>query len=597
MRKLIILFVCTFCVVVFIYALDYVESSTGLGTPELESGRTEIEFADVNNDGNLDILSIGDHGSPYVNTNEHGIMVWFGDGQGNWNVYQNGNFGYGGIAAGDLNNDGYLDVGYGMHHNYSSNDFGDSILEAALGDGTGQNWTAWDDGISTGGDWGMFSTDFADINNDGYLDMGSVSFGADDGVHICINNGDGTWQHTFGFAGGNSTMFFTFGDINGDGNSDFAVGHQYGSVYLGDGEGNFTQVDGNLPPGGTVGRRGPALGDVNNDGNQDFAYVNSSGGVEVWTWAGNNNWIDHSGSLPSSGPYYSTQLYDMDIDGFLDVAAFGDSTVTIWSGDGTGNWSEEVTYYTPGPGDFGAFRIGGDADHNGYPDIGLVSEEGDGWNPINHLRFYKETSIPGSLFVFPVFPRGGETFIAGSVHYISWSCGVPTGSALINLELSTTGPAGPWFEIASNIPDNCRYQWLISNGLSSDNCYIRYTAVSATDTSTAVTPTSFRISPAPYIEESDSDKAADLSLFVRPTISSRNILLKISINGAANSKIVIYDNTGQIIRELLTVKGSGNFNILWDKKDTRKKSVSSGTYYVVLESDNKRVTEKIVLVD
>ena len=171
---------------VFMYALDYMESSSGLQNPQLESGRTELEVVDINGDGNVDILSIGDHGSPYINTQEHGIMVWFGDGSGNWSVFQSGNFGYGGIAIGDLNNDGYLDVGYGMHHNYSGVDFGDSILEAALGDGTGQNWQPWDDGISTGNpnQWGMFCTDFADVNNDGFLDLGANSFGSGDGVHI-----------------------------------------------------------------------------------------------------------------------------------------------------------------------------------------------------------------------------------------------------------------------------------------------------------------------------------------------------------------------------------------------------------------------------
>ncbi|MEN9979835.1 MAG: VCBS repeat-containing protein, partial [candidate division WOR-3 bacterium] len=116
--------------------LNYAECSNGFQNPALEGGRTELEFADVNNDGNIDILSIGDHGSPYINTQEHGVMVWFGDGRGNWNVYQYGNFGYGGIAVGDVNGDGLLDVGYGMHHNYSGEDLGDDMLEVALGDGT-----------------------------------------------------------------------------------------------------------------------------------------------------------------------------------------------------------------------------------------------------------------------------------------------------------------------------------------------------------------------------------------------------------------------------------------------------------------------------
>jgi hypothetical protein len=596
MKKLALMIVCSFLICAIMYALEYIESSNGLGTPELEGGRTEVEMADVNNDGNLDILSIGDHGSPYINTNEHGVMVWFGDGQGNWSVYQNGNFGYGGIAIGDLNNDGHMDIGYGMHHNYSSTDFGDSILEAALGDGTGQNWIAWDDGISTGGNWGMFSTDFADINNDGYLDIGSVSFGADDGVHLCINNGDGNWMYAFGFSGGNSTMFFKFGDVNGDGNADFAVGHQYGSIYLGDGAGNFTLADGNLPPGGNMGRRGSSLGDVNNDGNQDFVFTNTDGGIEVWMWNGSNNWVDYSGTLPISGSYYGTQLCDVDIDGYMDIAAFGDSTVTVWCGDGVGNWTDATTFYTPGPGDFSAFRVGGDADHNGYPDITLIGKEGDAWSAVNHLRFYKETSTPGSLFIFPVFPRGGETFIAGSVHFVDWTCGVPSGTALINLELSTTGSSGPWLQIIANTPNNCRYQWSIQSGISSDNCFIKYTAATQSDTSTAITPASFRIAPATSVKEFEYSPISQIRLQVRPTVSGKNIIIRVTITGANDSWVKVFDNSGKLIRKLLEIKGSGQFTIPWDRNDAQGRRLPSGTYFITLETDKQRVTKKIVVV-
>src|SRR6266540_3347718 len=59
--------------------LDYFESSNGLMPPRMEGGRTELEFGDMNGDGHMDIVSIGDHGSPFVNTDQHGVMVWFGD--------------------------------------------------------------------------------------------------------------------------------------------------------------------------------------------------------------------------------------------------------------------------------------------------------------------------------------------------------------------------------------------------------------------------------------------------------------------------------------------------------------------------------------
>ena len=598
MKKLSILCVSLLILFVVVYALDYVESSNGLQTPELDGGRTEIEMVDINGDGNIDILSIGDHGNPYVNTDEHGVMVWFGDGQGNWSVYQYGNFGYGGIAIGDLNNDGNLDIGYGMHHNYSSSDLGDSILEAALGDGTGQNWIPWDDGISIGDTdpWGMFCTDFADIDNDGDLDLGANAFGADDGVHLFLNNGDGTWTPCFGFLGGNSTMDFVFGDVNGDGNADFAVAHQYGSIYLGDGNGGFTSADGNLPPAGNLGRMGPSLGDVDNDGCQDFAFCNSNGGVEVWVWQGNNTWTDFSGNLPTSGPYSGTQLYDMNIDGFMDVCAFGDSTVTVWLGDGTGNWTEATTFYTPGPGSYAAFRVGGDCDHNGYPDIALVGEEGDSWNAINHLRFFKESSSPGSLFVFPIYPRGGEKFFAGTVHFIKWTCGVPQGnSATIRLELSISGPSGPWNLIADNLVNNGQYQWLIDSGISSNNCYIRYTAVSGSDTAIALTPTNFIISPAQPVEEIHQGYVNSSQLLVRPNILRKRVLIELC-SGGSGAELNIYDRSGALIRHLFTVKGRGKIKLYWDGKDKNGRTVPQGEYFVRLEN-SRGSASKVVKID
>jgi hypothetical protein len=479
-----------------LHLVSYVESSGGLVPPTMEGGRTEVEMGDVDGDGFLDLVSIGDHGSPYVNTDEHGVMVWFGDGAGGWSVYQNGNFGYGGVALGDVNGDGLVDVGYGMHHNYSGVDFGDQLLEVALGDGTGRNWTPWDDGLATNGEtWGMFSTDFADVDNDGDLDVGSISFGCCAGVHVYLNQGDGTWTQSFGFLGGNSDMHFAFGDVNGDANADLAVAHSAGTVYLGDGTGGFTLGDGNLPPPGNGGLAGVSLGDVDDDGRADLAFCTTNGGIQVWSWVSPGTWQNLSGSLPSSGPYEAAQLFDMNMDGHLDVAAFGTGQLRIWGGDGAGTWTEIAAFNTPTPGYLVAFRAGGDADHNGYPDIAIASDEGSWPNDHNVLHFYEEASTPAALSIAPVFPRGGETFRAGGTLFVDWISAIPTGGpGTVGLELSVHGPAGPWTPIASDLSNGGRYQWRIPAGTPSTNdAYIRYTLSVSPDTVTAITPAPFHI--------------------------------------------------------------------------------------------------------
>jgi len=581
------------------YAISYTESSTGLIPPTMEGGRTEVEMGDVDNDGNLDLVSIGDHGSPYINTDQHGIMVWFGDGTGSWSVFQYGNFGYGGVALGDVNGDGYVDVGYGMHHDYSSSDLGDQLIEVALGDGSGKFWTPWDDGLATNGEtWGMFCTDFADVDNDGDLDIGSNSFGFGAGVHVYLNNGDGTWNQSFGFIGGNSDMDFTFGDVNGDGDPDFAVGHQYAAVYIGDGTGFFTVGDGNLPPPGIIGHYGPALGDIDNDGKDELSYCNSDGGIEVWSLIDTLTWVDMSGTLPSTGSYGVTQLWDMDVDGNVDVVGFGGGTVTIWAGDGAGGWTQAANFSTYSPGYFEAFRVGGDADHNGYPDIVLVENEGSWPNDYNHARFYKEASTPDSLYIKPVFPRGFEKFYGGSVNFIRWITAVAGSAAVIRLELSTSGPSGPWTVIADSLKDNGCHQWSVMNYVNSDNCYVRYTLFSEQDSATCMTPAPFEIiSPSiiRYDKVHSGESRISMSLFPNP--ARGNVSIFFAIPASQKVHVKIYDTAGRLVRIIPTeATGPGSYLETWDGKAEDGGEATSGTYFFKLDAGSSTVTQKAVLI-
>lgn len=496
--------------------LDYVDSSVGLSPPELDGGDTEFEMGDVDGDGRVDLVSVGDHGNPLINTDQEGIMVWFGDGQGNWTHTQSGHLGYGGVALGDVNGDGLVDVGYGIHHDYSSTDLGDQLLEVALGDGTGLAWTPWDDGLADEGQsWGLLATDFADVDGDGDLDVGSMGFGASDGLQIYLNERDGTWDRSFGFLGGNSSHVFVFGDVNGDGHPDVGTAKEEGTVWLNDGEGFLQVADGNLPPTSFL-RRGPDLGDVDEDGRDDLSYCDGSGDAQVWLWRGDDVWEDASAGLPAVTTCQHTQLHDMNGDGSVDLVTFGEGRVRIFAGDGAGEaWTEISSFTTPdSPGDSQAFRVGGDVDHNGMPDMVLVNtKQISFFEDRNVAHVYRETTAPSTLSVRIVRPGPSRRLHAGSIGFVDWASEVPPGqSSTVKVELSTSGPSGPWTLVADGLPNNGRHQWRVPLAPSGD-ARVRITVTTATDAQVqAVSDRPFTIARRPDPTVITFTGAADLEI-------------------------------------------------------------------------------------
>lgn len=508
--------------------LSYTQLTIGLNVPTFEGGRTDFSMNDINDDGHVDILSIGDHGSPLINSTQHGIMVWFNDGQGNFNLHMEGDFGYGGIAVGDVNNDGYKDVGYGMHHDYSSSGLGNQLIEVALGDGTGMNWTAWDNGLATNGEtWGMFGTDLGDVNNDGLLDLVSISFGCCAGFHVYLNQGNGSWIPSFGLIGNNSDMIIKFSDLNNDGYLDFVAGHALGTAWFGDGNGNFLNNDAGLPPyGSNSPRNGMSVGDINNDGSYGMAYINNSGGVEVFEFnEATNQWVSYSGNLPASGSFQLSQLYDMNADGYMDVMAFGNRTFQLWLGDGQGNWTPDATFQTPAtPGTGRAFTAGGDLNGNGYGDVVILANEGAWWSYQNKFYVYAENSVPDSLWIRPLYPKGNETFIPGSTRFIQWASAVPGGDdSSVKIEISAFGPDGPWWLVAENLPNNGKYQWIVPD-FGSDNTHMKFTVSSDDEESSFVTASPFTILGEPTANK--NPHASNTGLYLFPNPGKDKILLK-----------------------------------------------------------------------
>jgi hypothetical protein len=204
----------------------------------------------------------------------------------------------------------------------------------------------------------------------------------------------------------------------------------------------------------------------------------------VWRSVPGGTWANISGSLPASGSFEVTHLADMDTDGLLDVVAFGNSQGRVWLGDGAGAWTQAASFTTPQAGEYAALTTG-DADHNGRRDIALVSREGNWPSDRNKLHLFSETSMPGATAVRITGPTANHTLRAGSAVFIDWLAAVPAGdSAAVTLELSRTGPEGPWRTIVAQASNNGRHQFNLNTAGPTDEACLRATLETAAHGST-----------------------------------------------------------------------------------------------------------------
>ena len=228
----------------------------------------DIAIADMNNDGNLDLV-IANHQSPY-------LRVLLGDGRGGFHLapgspvdvhsYPHPHA----VVVADFNSDGKLDA--------ATDSWGNNQIEILRGDGTGR--------LSTPGTF--FATGrrpyerlrTADFNHDGHPDI--VTTNLDDGtVSVLLGDGRGGLQNAPGspFSAGAKPWEVAVSDLNGDGNADLIVipyqrdisspDENVASILLGDGHGGFRSRPGTpLSLGNCRGANSVTTGDITGDRTQ-----------------------------------------------------------------------------------------------------------------------------------------------------------------------------------------------------------------------------------------------------------------------------------------------------------------------------------------
>ncbi|MEI9977624.1 MAG: FG-GAP-like repeat-containing protein [Edaphobacter sp.] len=301
------------------------------------------------------------------------------------------------FIQGDFNNDGKLDIAVAEVENYV-------VVLLGHGDGTFTSGARSPTGSSP---QGLATGDF---NGDGKLDIAVPNPGGNT-VSVLLGNGDGTFQApnvlqttsyvTTGMNNGPLTI--VSGDFNNDGNEDIAVGnglnyngsYQSLSVFLGDGNGNFTTQGGlivpSLPPGSLA--NSPtyntlSTADVNGDGVLDLVasgtYLNPgfnpANAISVLLGNGDGTftqqwvWVTPQAQDGPLQNVASLVITDFNGDGKLDLAfgvnsapgGYNVTTIDVLLGNGDGTF----TLSTPPPiSGVNSFLAVGDFNGDGVPDL------------------------------------------------------------------------------------------------------------------------------------------------------------------------------------------------------------------------------------
>jgi 6-phosphogluconolactonase (cycloisomerase 2 family) len=394
-----------------------------------------VSWGDFDNDGDLDILESGALGSEFA------LRVFRNNGNGTLNsteiVVAAWGFGDSDVSWGDFDNDGDLDI-LTSGNGDSSGQTPEILVYKNNGNGT-INLTEIrvetdTFGLMFGGvAWGDFDNDGdLDILANGYTGLGESTHE----LRIYKNNGNGTLNKTQmevdGPANGLSNGRVAWGDFDKDSDLDILVigSHQLW-VFKNNGNGTIDaaqiEVDG---AGGGLNRGSVGWGDFDNDGDLDILasgqqVAGSTRELRVYKNNGNGTidaaQIEVDGA--GGGMYYSSVGWgDLDNDGDLDILASGQQT--------TGSTHELRVYKNNGNGTIDAAQIEVDGAGGGvyYGSVGWGDYDNDG--DLDILSNGQTNRLSSELRIAPATLTGGFSFNASAVSVASmtWNAGTDSGT-------------------------------------------------------------------------------------------------------------------------------------------------------------------------
>lgn len=244
MRAIMLLILLTACTTT---DLSFAPNHAGL--PQTGQWKTTLAIGDINNDGRPDLAAIGRKYNATAKTWLNTPTRW---NEAITGIDQRSQCGID-VAFADINTDGNLDVAFAQHCG------GPAVY---LGNGNGE-WTPFSNGLPSTGSNALALDDF---DNDGHIDLITMSAEATDGFHLYeLHNTTWHEQRTNLPTTLTATPFqLTSIDLNNDNKPDLLTGTHNATIYYNTGNHQFTPQ--------TIGTGYYlATADIDNDGLRDYA--------------------------------------------------------------------------------------------------------------------------------------------------------------------------------------------------------------------------------------------------------------------------------------------------------------------------------------
>ena len=361
--KVILLALCIFS---FIFAFDgcsrkTIRWSAEVGPPD--GGRYRgVAAGDFNGDGHVDLAA----GSIIPG----GVVIYWGHGDGTW-IYKGLLTDLGEIRSmesADFNEDGYDDVVFSTWGDLKG-------VHVYFSNGKG----GWHENIPPAESWSYEGLDIGDINCDGHMDIVAANSTSEvlGGISIWFGNGAGIFTVDYGTIHGEIFKDVSLADFNQDGYLDISATswgvHGGIKIWYGNGRGDWRQ--GNAPK-AEADFWGIDAADMNNDGYADIVAGTYMEGLTVWYGGPKYMFLkwDH---LRKSSSFWGVQIEDFNRDGYQDFAttSFDDAGLVVYYNKEAAGWEDVSDQFQSEERYFGI--VSTDVNHDDYPDL-VAAQPGEG---------------------------------------------------------------------------------------------------------------------------------------------------------------------------------------------------------------------------